>query len=343
MQLKTPFPGFRPHVNLLTNDWLVTLATGENLPHAMVFAEGYIFVGLQTSPGKLIRIDPTDPENYDVVTFANDGAHNQVMDLLYIPAKAKIYALFSAGRVSVTEIDPTTLATTDVINDNTYPSSVGGGSFCFDSTYLYVLLFNTTPAAVIRYALSDFSRVSYIWVADEANEGAGYANYRFGHALRYDGTDIYATGTVVISPFPSWLRKIDPSTFTITQRANTANPVSITDDFCFTTDHIWLGTEQTGAVAVIRVAKSDISAQTLVPVSGKCYGTFFDGTYVLACLVGTPGKLARIDPGTLAVREYSFPSGQNDTNEFCQNGETVYFTFYSSPGKVSALDRSFYK
>jgi hypothetical protein len=349
MQLKTPFPGFRPHVNLLTNDWLVTLAAGENQPRGLMSAAGYLWVNLHTSPGKIVRIDPVT-QTWDTITLAADNLHRQPGNLLYIASKGKIYTRVrsdSTNLVIVVEIDPDTLAVTDRIYETgtdyeTQHSMLG--CLCTDGTYLYVSAKRTgdhnDEGGILRSLLSDWSYGGAIKVGDDLISNLTYDN---------DSAKIYASVYYyTVSPTNSMVSRVDASTFAVEQERvlpdwNTAD----TDDMVALGNYLYVILNRyyppTGS-ALFRFLKTDLDSFTsIVLPSTPSAGAWYDGTYILVGLNTSPGRVLRVNPDTLDYGSYEFPNEQNTPAGFCQNGETVYFTFLMSPGKVSALDRSFYK
>ena len=96
----------------IVNDWLITMPAGVNNPHGLIFSSGHWWVSFETSPGVVARIDPASPSTYSLITFAG---HTWGMDLIENPLNGKVLVVWQGGAV-VSEIDPTTLAWTDVIS-----------------------------------------------------------------------------------------------------------------------------------------------------------------------------------------------------------------------------------
>src|SRR5260370_639206 len=106
-----------------------------------------VIKGLESIPGILIRMDPSNPSAYQRIVFPNTGEYQWLMDLAYIPAKGKLYAVFGhpfflfTGPyivvAKVVEVDPSTLAWRDVVSDTSYnPEQT---SLTADTNWIYRL------------------------------------------------------------------------------------------------------------------------------------------------------------------------------------------------------------
>jgi hypothetical protein len=320
----------------IINDWIQPFVPGQDLPHSLIWAVGYLWIGTETIPGKLIRMDPDNPGAYQTITFPNDGTHQWLMDIVYIPAKGKIYCLFghpfddSAKAITVVEVDPTTLAWTDVIHD------LGGynpeqGSMCFDENHIYIAC--RLSDVLLRFQLSDWLYNGVI----PMDMGQG------PHCCRYDfqTNRIFVTST---QTFGNTIAKVDPVTWTVEQYgAGLEGHLLFTDDLAIGPDYIYLGSELSGYVT--RVSKFDLNDCTLIPIphtgTRANYCVYYDNTWVWTSLQGSPGLLARINPLTLEVQTYDFPdSRQTSPNEIWHRFDLpgdrrLWFTFYTVPGLAS--------
>jgi hypothetical protein len=318
---------------VITNDWLQTAG---HMAHGLIYAQGYLWIGCETEPGTLIRMDPANPSAFSTVTFPSDNKHFWILDVIYIPSKGKIYALFGKfgtdafHETTVAEIDPVTLAWTDVIEDTAYNAEQG--SITADATHLYLVSHST--GFIYRYNLSDWS-------------AAGSLNLDLGapHCCRYDSVTnkIYVTSAGVSSPDLNLVVRVDPVTFTVEQGAGWAIDV-FTDDLAMDAEYLWCGSESSGNVT--RIKKSDLS-HTLVPlpVGTSVYSVYNDGKWIwVAFKGGPPGQFVRIDPSDLSYILFQLPDpSQISPNEIWGDvetegslGTTLFFTGYTSPGWVSS-------
>lgn len=312
----------------VTNLWTQTFPFFD-FPHALVYAAGYLWIGNQSNTGSLIRVDPSSPTTWNNVTFPNDGQHGWVSDVLYIASKNKIYALMGTpnnpvGYTRVAEVDPATLAYSDVISTSTY--NVEQGSFTCDGTYLYIA--SRMSNAVYKYRISD-------WVlVDTLLTGMNLA-----HCCRYDSLsgNIYVTSSDPANGTLSIL-SIAASTFTINQSRVINSDRILTDDLAITDNYIWVGSEATGKI--IRILKTNFNTRTVIStgITARNFGVFYDGTEIFTGWEGDPGIFARINPTTLAVQTFQFPNAnQSSPNEFLHVGTTGYFTHYHINGTLTAI------
>lgn len=303
----------------------VTLAAGENLPHGSAMVGNKWFILLKPSPGKLIRFNNLDDlSDYSVLTFPGDGFHVGGEALIYSPEKAKLYALFNhASRITVAEVDPVTLATSDVISD-TADGAGSSGALVATETHLFVATF-VTPAKIVKYALSGFARI-----------GASTFTNGEGHAASYDGSRIYVLGNSA----PAWIARVDPSTANPTIEDQQAWPAGFTggtdDGIALTGDWAYCGLEG-GTPKLWKVQKSSLTNRIAVPGygTGSFYGVFFDGEYVWACMSSSPGTILRIDPNDDSISEIQLATGEDDPNEMAFDGQgRMFITTFQSPAKV---------
>ena len=340
----------------IPNEWLIGLPVGADKPHGTLDSAGMLWVGMESSPATLTRIDPANPGTAQTLVFPADGQHNWIIDLLFIPAKGKVYALFvnslSGDRTVVSEIDPTLFpspsSANDVINDSSSGHACAQGSFCVDSTYMYIstAIFSAN-AVLLKYALAN-----WIFVGSPLtlsfDHGSGTQYLQIGHNCRYDGTSIFISSAN--SNLTSYLAvvRVDPVSFTVvdgsTLIVGSGADTTLTDDSAFTDDYAWYGSETTGNI--VRFLKSDLSSQTqiLTAIGPPNYGVYNDGTYLWSVYGTSPGTAIRVDPNTLALATFVFPSGstpaQNATNEVLSDGTHLFFTGFTSPGWVSAANQA---
>ena len=325
-------------------DFFITLKSGENLIHSTGTVNGIVYLGLVinsgfTGPAKFIRMDPANPSAYQVLTFPADGNHEGLLDWIYVASKGKIYGLFcNSASLFVSEIDPTTLAYTDVIADTTSGYYAFEGSLSCDGTYIYVACAGNSPSVLVKYKLSDFSFVAALTLS------FGGKDLLVSHNCRWDGFSLFiSSGHTDLVTNLAFVR-VDPATFTVVDGASlpAASPNSVlTDDSAFTANYVWYGSEDTGNV--IQVQKSNLSVQSVVTtgLSTANFGIEYDGSYIWSCYDSSPGKLVRIDPVSLAMVVYQFGAGQEYPNEIFTLGNGLCFSFWQSPAKVSSASNMY--
>ncbi len=301
-----------------------------DFPHALISAAGYLWIGNQSNTGSLIRVDPNDPTHWAHLTFAADIWHGWVSDVIYIDSKAKIYCLMGTpnttiGNTTISEVDPITLAYTDVIQTNTY--NVEQGSMACDGTYLYVAA--RQKMSVYKYRISDWTLVDTL-----------VTNMSLAHCCRIDGGKMYVSGSDKTKGLLN-LIEITLSSFTITQSIVIQNNRIFTDDIAITPDHIFVGSEDTGNI--VRISRTNFHTQTVINtgITTRNFGVYYDGTGLWTGWEGNPGIFGKIDVGTLALSTYQFAgANQISPNEFLRIGGIMYFTHYHLSGTLTAMSVS---
>ncbi len=305
------------------NSQLVTLSAGNNYIHGLTFARGYIWGVTATSPGRVIRFNPDNLDDYSVTTFDSDGFHNSAVDLLFSKEKDRLYIIFgSMVRNTIVEMNPVTLSYADVVSDTTNPSGTSA-SLSSDGSFLYVLT-NTSPTKIIKYSLTDFSTTNT----------ASLTDLNGGHALRFDGTNLYASS----ASNPAWIARITPSSLAYSSQAVASADSPLTDDLTFSGDYVYLGPENTTSKSILRVNKSTLAIEHIYTnISAASYGVFFDGRYIISLHNTSPGTMVRLDPQTLEVKTFTFPTGANSPNEVTTDGQRYFVTFYLSPAQIERV------
>ena len=336
-----PFP--------ITNLWVQPLGSTAIQPHAILDEAGILWaVCVGSSPGVLIRLDPANPSAFSTITFPNDGLHNAPIDLIYIAARDKVYVLFEnsilAGHGTVvSEVDPATQAHTDVISDSSH--DCGEGSLCSDGAYIYVstavfLSDFVTPiqSYLLKYSIPGWGFVSSLTL------NYGGQHLLAGHNCKYDGASVFITSAAADLVTNLAVVRVDSSSFTVVAGSSLPSNANalLTNKSDFTASYIWCGSESSGNV--VRFDKATLLSQTpittgLASTAGPapCWGVYNDGTYLWLSSGATPGMVGRLDPNTLAVVLFSFPlSSQFKANKMVSDGTNMYFSYYQSPGILSA-------
>jgi hypothetical protein len=304
---------------------IVTLASGQNLIHGSAMANGKLFLTTRTSPAWFIRCNNLEDLNdRTAFQFAGDGFHVNGDACTYVAETDRVYVLFDhAGRTTVAEVNPTTLARSDVISDTSNPSGTSG-SICSDGTNLYILT-ATSPAKVLKYRLSDFS----------LQGTATLTSRNTGHAILYDGVNVYAVGQGT----PCWIARITTSDMTFTDALFPTGVTTLTDDIASVGDYLFVAREA-AAQQLIRANKTDLTTEVMrVPgiPSNSAFALHFDGTWIWVGLNSTPGTLVRVDPHSGQGAFHTLASGEDGANEILSDGKRLFVTFWLSPAKVKRL------
>lgn len=299
-----------------------------DFPHALTSGAGYLWIGNESSTGSFIRIDPTNRTAWVGAAFANDGKHGWCSDALYVASKDKVYFLMGTpnvptGWTTVSEVDPVTLVSTDVIQTSTY--NVEQGSFACDGTYLYIAP-RMDPSNVYKYRISDWAYI-----------GLCYTAVPYQHCCRIDGTKMYVTSSYQLNGYRSVV-EIDLGSFTVTQNAVIDHDRVLTDDMAITANYLWLGSENTGNI--LRVSRSNLNDVTVIStgISARNFGLYYDGESIWTGWEGSPGIIGKLNPNTLALQTFQFSgANQSGPNEFLRIDNVMYFTHYHVNGTLTAM------
>jgi len=332
----------------ITPRWFQTLSTGQNFIEGGTYALGSYWVVTFTDPGQLLQINPTTGATTNSVTFPNDGNHKHPSTVIYVPSKGKLYVLFGGfltqTNVTIGEVDPTTLTSTDVVSDTVPPANVASiGTMVSDGTYLYVVKNQNSPlnsSALIRYRLSDYARVSNITYGNRSNP----------HAMVYDAAHgkLYSSTSTI----PTEISRIDTATFTAEDSQDLTVAFVSPQEMAFDGTYIYIQSESTSpnttGANVIRIDRTNLTSQTLIdftPTLGAGWssdgGCIFDGTYVWATFVNTSTQrsaLGRITPGTLATSVFYFGTSELSLNEITTDGTNLYYASLTNPAWVGSAN-----
>jgi hypothetical protein len=303
--------------------------------HGTAVAHGYLFVGGVTpSPfvGALAKIDPSTGAVIGVIDFPNDTFHRTIQEIIFDVTRDKLYVIFLSTNatqgINVTEVNPDTLASTDVIHDTA--TALNQGSITSDGTYLYVVGTSAGNVSFARaYRFSDFGLDSSLT----------FTGQNSAHNIKYDGTKLYVTA----ASSPAWVARLSLApgiTQEDLQQLTSTDGNTITDDLAFTSNYFWVGLETAGSNGncnISRILKTDLTSRTLIDtgISNSCYAVYYDGTSIYAVFNTMPGTLIKMDPTSLASTTYQFSRGLDASNEIQKYNDIFLFTFFTSPSLVS--------
>lgn len=304
----------------------ITLATNESLIHGLVYAKDKLWAATTLAPSRILRFNNLD-DLTDYTVSVIGGGYGSFLDIIYVPEKDKLYiaALKFGTDVEINEIDPVTLSFTPVATITGYTSIPQ--SLTTDGTYLYLLLgASSDPSSyVYKYNLSDWSLAASTTLTGKI----------FGHAIRYDGTNLYLTG----ADSPGWIAKMNPADLTYTLVTFAVGDNKPTDDLAFVGDYIWVGLEADNGY-ILKIKKSDLSItriNTGISASSS-YGLFFDGSYIWNCIyTTTPGTILRINPETNEIYSFQLEAGETNPNEIVSDGQRLFITCYNNPAQIIRL------
>jgi hypothetical protein len=302
----------------------------------LVFLGNYVYVGLNTSPTQIVKIDPTNmtppspPPSYKWIAAPGfNGCRSMTTDGTYI------YIVSTTNPGKIAQINPATMATVLI-----WPDAGGDTSYnncrtvTFDGTYLYAG-FSVSPAKVVK-----IDPTTMITVAPPNTwTGSIPDNENNCHALISDGTNIYA----VLYLSPTKVIKIDPTTMLTVPGDTLICDVGENDGETIAFDGYFLYVGLAGA-AIGQVIKVDPT--TPMSKVGKWSSTTYPNCKAVNCdlkghlyvaIPGNPGIIIKINSTTMSVMEIY------QSKAYCTdvvfNGTNIYGAFYGSGFSMGIVQR----
>jgi streptogramin lyase len=292
------------------------LTSGENHAKSICFDGTHIWIGLFTSPAKIIKMDPADG-TYTVYTLSSgennaesicfDGTHIWI-GLTTSPAKI----------IKMDPADGTYTVYTLLSGEN------NAQAICFDGTHIWIGLW-TSPAKIIKMDPADGTYTAYTLASGED----------IATGICFDGTHIwiglYTSEAIII--------KMDPADGTYT-----AYELSKSNDFaysiCFDGAHIWIGLNTVPA-RIIKMDPADgtFSADVLSSGEDSARSICFDGTHIWIGLNISPAKVIKMNPADGSYTTYTLSSGENIARAICFDGAHVWVGLSTSPAKIQRITK----
>lgn len=294
-----------------------TLAGGENLVRAICYDGTSIWIALETTPAKIVKMNPVDG-SYTTYTLAS--GENLAHDICFDGTSIWI-ALFTTP-AKIIKMDP---------SDGTYVTytlSAGKNEadcICYDGTSIWIGLW-LQPAQIIKMDPSDGSYVTYtLDTPDDADEA---------DSILYDGTSIW----IVCSNSTDFeVIKMNPSDGTY---AYTSGAVGRGGSLCFDGTYIY-SINMAGSPAQLEkidpLTNAIVSEIDLPTGANIGRSLCFDGIYIWAGCNTSPAQIVRVDPSdftTAACKVFTFAAGENTAQALCFDGMSIWIGFYLSAGRV---------
>jgi len=293
----------------------LTLDTDEN-SITSIFSDGtYLYSGLYTTPGKIVKIDLSsfskvstltlDTDEYDVTSLFSDSIYLYA-GLDTTPGKIVKIDLSSFSKVSTLTLDTGENFIQTIFSDGTYlyaglrtaPGKIVKidlSSFSkvstltmdadeyyvqtifSDGSYLYAGL-DSFPGKIVKIDLSSFSKVSTLTLDTDSV-----------YSLDTDGSYLYAS----LFTYPGKIVKIDLSSFSIVSTLTLSEEESFIWSAFSDGTYLYAGSYTGNIVKIDLSSFSKVSTFTLKPDETHIFSLFSDGTYLYAGLNLSPGKIVR--------------------------------------------------
>ena len=301
-------------------------AAGESSAGASIIHDGHLYVVIDSSPGKVVKVALHDFRKISTLTF-NAGENTpwgeacRVGDFLYIACESG--QLIKVDLNSFTEVDSIALSvaslTSTVSDDN-------GG-------YLYVINYDS-PSVVIKIDIGTFTEVDSLILA--SGENVAYNMIRVGSKL-YVGC--YTS--------PGKIVKVDLNTFTeeVTLTLSTNN-----NEICGligNSNHIYVGLD-TGIGRIVKVSLDTFTeSKTLIFNSGESgpWAFCIDDEFLYCATDDVPSPLIVV--GLDSFTRLFLRFAETNCNGTCRNfhifGNFLIQTYTTSPSKILATPLSIWQ
>lgn len=302
----------------IESDSTVTFDAGEDYVNVLYSDGVYLYVGLDTNPGMIVKVDLSTFVKVSTLTL--DSGEDLVYGLL--SDGTYLYATLGTAPGKVVKINLASFTKESTLTLDAGDSLLYNAAS--DGTFLYCSQF-ATPPKVTKINLATFTKDSSLTIGDDLE---------FAYTMYFDGSYIY-TGILDLLDVGR-LVKIDKSTFTVTSSlsldAGEGAPYIVYSDGSY----LYVGL----SAAPPRVLKIDLSTYTRVSsltldAAGSVRSLESDGLYLYAGLNTSPAKIVKIDLATYTVvSTHTLAAGENVANYARYDGTSLYVGLGTNPGKV---------
>lgn len=294
------------------------LSSGEDRARAIDEDDEYVYIGLDTSPAKIIRIDRGDFSRAETKTLAagEDKIASLVNDDNYIYVGLKT----TPGKI-------VRLSKSDFVTTRTIVLDSGQniiGSLTQDEDYIYIGL-ETRPARIIRLDKSNFTTIVLPLQASE-NRVISLVN---------DRENVYA----VLDTSPTQIVKVNKQNQSLARGSLTVGEDSaygMTQDESFL--YLFLSTRP---ARMVRVSKQDFTAVAkIIPAPGR--GISQDQNFIYLVSDTSPAQVTRIDKETLLMTTVSLAPGDHPAYDLVGQGQYLFLAFDTEPAKIIQLNKAIF-
>lgn len=275
----------------------------------------YLYATTKGASPKIVKINKANFSDYTIAALPGTGNYT-----FLVSANSKLYALSPNGsKISIVEITPATLASSEVIADSTNASQVSAfDGLTTDGTYLYVLATVDGTPSVVRYAVVGFARTDL--------ELTGYT---VGNSIKAIGGSVYLTG--VHSSAPATRRMVKVTNMAIESTGNIPTPVSGADFIAGLSADIYAGFEDNPGYIFKFDSAMNVSTG-IMDASAEHAAIQSDGTYLWDLLEN--GQAIRISASG-DERIYTLNAGQGFITDIAGDGQYLYASWFQSGSKFS--------
>lgn len=295
------------------------LSSGEDRARAIDEDDEYVYIGLDTSPAKVIRIDQNDFSQAETKTLAigEDKVTSLVNDDKYI------YVGLNTAPGKIVRLSKSDFVTTRTIILESGQNNIN--SLIQDDDYIYVGL-NTSPAQIIWLNKEDLS-ISSLSLEATGNRVVSLVN---DHDYLYAILDTSPTQIIKID---KQNRQMEKGSLTVGE--DSAYAVIQDGDFLY----LFLNTRP---ARMVRVAKETFTTVAkILPTTGQAVSQ--DHNYIYLVSGASPAQTTRIDKEALSMTTVKLAPGDHPAYDIVGQGRYLFLAFDTEPAKIIQLDKTVFE
>jgi hypothetical protein len=270
------------------------LELGDNNAKCIVNDGTYAYVGLNTNPGKIVKIVLSDMSIAATLELA--AGENSVRALVL--TGGYLYAGLYTTAGMVVKINPTTMAAVSTLTLNVNEDAIL--SLATDDTVLMVGC-DTNPARIVEVSLATFTRSSAV-VLNVGETSAASMQYVAGSF--FVGTLVGPSQIVQVTPTP--VTRVTAVALIAGENNCYAMAAIGTDLYC------GLGTTPGKIVKIDATAPNRVSVLTLDAGENDIRSMWTDGTYIYCGLALSPARVVKTNGNASRISSYTLRTGENN-------------------------------
>ena len=291
------------------------LSSGEDRARAINEDDQYIYIGLDTSPAKIIRIDKNDFSRAETKTLAN--GENKVTSL--VSDDKYVYVGLNTAPGRIVRLSKNDFVTTRTILLDSGQNNVS--QLTQDDQYIYIGL-GTSPARIIRL---DKDNLAFQALSLEASENR-VVDLVNDHQSIYVALDTSPTEVVKINK-----QNLEFEKGSLTVGEDTVQALTQDESFVY----LFLNIRP---ARMVRVSKTDFAAVAkIIPAAGQAATQ--DSDFIYSVSGTAPAQVTRINKETLAITTVSLMTSDHPASSIVGQGENLFIAFNTEPAKVIQLNK----
>jgi len=306
--------------NVPPTDFQKVIASTATNCQTILYLTNTIFAGtVGGGQAKLFKFNASDLSSFTSTNFPNDGFHGLIQDMLWSTSKQRIYIMFyDSSELTVSEVNPDTLAITDVILDDFDVNDEW--SMTCDETYLYIAGFDTPTIrgnAISQFKMSDWTLNKTIIITNTATQNPAMrydpiTQLVYGYCGTNYGGGVFGSMGFSFAPddMDNYVLKLSPATPWIQLEP----AISFIGDFAYSCEY---GANATLGTRVYRMNKSTLDIDAIYTgLTNDTIGAYAQAGFLWLSSRSngvSVARISRLNPATMQIDHAEFPP----TNNIC--------------------------